>query len=244
MRSVHTWQPRKHPRTRRGQSADRTVGTVPSRDRSIHRARRRGVRTLQALGEELREARLSAGLRQADIARQLGASQSRISRIESAAAQDLRLLEAAEIASLLGFDLSARLFPAGPPLRDRAHVALLQRFRQRVSSEFRWRVEAPLPAAGDYRAVDVLLELGGERIGVEAEVRLRDLQAVVRRVQLKQRDGDFDRMILLVAASKSNRVAVDAAGELLQVVFPLAARQVLKSLRTGKLPATNGLVLL
>jgi hypothetical protein len=92
--------------------------------------------------------------------------------------------------------------------------------------------------------VDVLLELGGERIGVEAEVRLRDLQAVVRRVQLKQRDGDFDRMILLVAASKSNRVAVDAAGELLQVVFPLPARQVLKSLRTGKLPATNGLVLL
>ena len=51
-------------------------------------------------------------------------------------------------------------------------------------------------------------------IGVEAETRLRDLQALQRRLALKRRDGGVDRVILLVADTRSNRAILLGADSL------------------------------
>ncbi len=81
-------------------------------------------------------------------------------------------------------------------------------------------------------------------MGIEAEVRSRDIQAVVRKIELKQRDGGLDGMVLLVAATKTNRLAVRSADAALAEAFPFDTRQVLSALAVGDIPAANGLVLL
>lgn len=85
-----------------------------------------------------------------------------------------------------------RLYPVGPPIRDAAHVALLSRLRGLVAPAFRWRYEVALPISGDGRAFDAVLELGPLRIGVATESRLRDIQALRGREQLKRRDAGVD----------------------------------------------------
>jgi hypothetical protein len=81
------------------------------------------------------------------------------------------------------------------------------------------------------------------RIGVEAETVLDDVQAVERRLALKARDGEVDRVILLVADTKRNRRAVVAApaafGDL-----PLRTRAILAALRDGRDPGQSGIVIL
>ena len=69
---------------------------------------------------------------------------------------------------------------------------LLDRFRGRISPVFTWRTEMPIPIEGDLRAWDVALTAGRLSIGVDAETRLRDVQAVDRRIMLKLRDSGFD----------------------------------------------------
>ena len=71
-----------------------------------------------------------------------------------------------------------------------------------------WRTEVPLLIPGDLRAWDATIARTGFVIGVEAETRLRDLQAAARRTNLKQRDGELDHVILLVADTRANRLAL------------------------------------
>ena len=51
----------------------------------------------------------------------------------------------------------------------------------------------------------------GWSVAVEAETVLDDLQATERRLSLKVRDGGIERVILLVADTRRNRRALDAA---------------------------------
>ena len=67
----------------------------------------------------------------------------------------------------------------------------------------RWRTEVPLLIPGDLRAWDATIVGPGFGVGVEAETRLRDLQAAARRTNLKQRDGELDHVILLVADTRA-----------------------------------------
>jgi hypothetical protein len=171
-------------------------------------------------------------------------SQSRISRIEHANADSISILDVVQVATLLGLELSVRAFPGGSPLRDAAHVELVGRLRRRVSGDFAWQVEVPMPSPYDQRALDVVLRRGNMRIGVEAEVRLTDVQAVVRRVSLKQRDAGLDCMLLLIRASQWNRRAVAQAKLVMDAAFPLGPRRVLSDLGAGRVPTANGLILL
>jgi transcriptional regulator with XRE-family HTH domain len=217
---------------------------VSTRDGALDRGTRRGRRFLIEIGQELRERRLQLGLSQAEVADALGISRAQVSRIERAALPSLSLVTAARLASLLGLELVVRVFPGGPPLRDAGHSALLARFKGRVSASFRWRTEVPLPIPGDQRAFDGLLTKPGLRIAVEAEMRLRDLQALQRRVELKKRDGDVDRLILLVPDTRSNREAIRAAGEGFDTAFPAGTRRVMSALAAGRDPGSDGLVVL
>lgn len=100
-----------------------------------------------------------------------------------------------------------------------------------------------MPIDGDRRAWDLLLQ-GPVSIGVEAETRPRDLQAVERAIHLKQRDSGVDRVVLLVRGSKRNRQLVRELLPVLRAGFPLGTADVMRALHEGRDPGADGLAVL
>ena len=139
--------------------------------------------------------------------------------------------------------MGARAYPAGQPIRDAAHRALIDRFRARVAPTVAWRFEVPLPIAGDLRAWDAVLLIGTAQIAVEAETRPRDIQALQRRVALKRRDDPgIGAVVLLLADTRHNRELVRDHGDALQADLPLGSAALL-ALGEGRQPAGSGFVL-
>jgi transcriptional regulator with XRE-family HTH domain len=216
---------------------------VPNRERLLQLGTRRGERLTRELAEELREARLAGGLTQRDVGRLAGLSKSALSRIESGRGRGPTIVMAARIARVVGLDLSVRCFPAGGRLRDAAHVALVGRFLARVHPRIGRTVEAPIPMDRDQRAWDVLLTIDGVRIGVAAETRLRDLQALLRREQAKQRDGAVDQLLLVVADTRANRHALQEARVVLEAQEFAGTRVTMAKLERGVQPTQSGYAL-
>lgn len=206
-------------------------------------ASRHVVRLLHTIGDELSEARLSSGLTQTDVARRLGTTRRRLGRIESGRVSLVPLADLVMHAGLVGLRLHAKLYPAGPPLRDKAQLALLDRFQRRLAPVWHVRLEEPIPMPGDMRAWDMVLRHGNVVVGVEAITRLRDVQAQVRAARLKQKDAEITRLILLVAATHANRRALAAAGPL-SAAFPITTRDALAALGAGSDPGDDAVVLL
>lgn len=215
-----------------------------SRERAIDIGAARARDILARLMAEARAARLAAGLGQHDVAAALGISRSQYSRLERGLSPDISINRAARLFAVLGHELSVRTFPAGDPIRDVAHTALLERLRVLCHRSFRWRTEVPLPIPGDLRAWDATAVCPTCRIGVEAETRLRDIQALDRRLALKERDGDMDRLVLLVLDSRSNREVLRAHGNIFAVRFPVPGARAMELLGAGVDPGGNALVLL
>ncbi len=171
-------------------------------------------------------------------------SHAQWSRIERGALPELSFDQSSRAAAAVGLRLAVNLFPDGDPVRDAAQLALLERFRRRLPADARWDTEVPMPVPGDRRAWDAVVRLHGRRAGCEAESRLRDLQALDRRLQLKLRDGAVDVLLLVVADTAANRAVLAAHREVLRPLLPLDGRQVLGSLRAGELPDQSGLIVL
>jgi transcriptional regulator with XRE-family HTH domain len=214
------------------------------KERHTDRGAIRAQRLLIDLGRELREARMSHGLSQRAVGRAVGISASQVSRIERARVPGVSFGLLAKLLAVVGLELSARAYPAAGPLRDRAHLDLLARLRTRLSSSLEWRTEVPLPNPGDPRAWDVVIGGQGWRCAVEAETRPRDLQALERRLGLKQRDGGVERVLLLLASTRTNRHLLREQGEALKQRFPLSSHDALEALAAGKRPASDALILL
>jgi transcriptional regulator with XRE-family HTH domain len=217
---------------------------MPKRPAVVERGHLRGRETVALMQREFRTGRLDRGLSQADVADALGVDRSWVSRIERGLTGDLSIVTAAELLASVGLELSARAFPSGGPLRDAAHAALLGRFRECLHPGLKWATEVPLPIAGDLRAWDAMVGGRGWRCGIEAETRPRDVQALERRVALKQRDGDVDHVILLLLDGRSNRALLREHGDLLQERFPVPGKRALELLGAGRSPGGNALVLL
>ena len=158
----------------------------------------------------------------------------------------LSIIEASRIASVLGLDLGVRIYPRGDPLRDGASAVRLEALGARVAPPLRFRTEVPLPRMPDHpeqRAWDAEVRGAGLRTTFELEMRLRDAQAVDRRIALKRRDDPPDRFVLLIAATRHNRrVLADHPG-----LFPnlprLRPSTVFRALEAGRHPP-SGLILL
>lgn len=215
---------------------------MPTRDRHASRGRQRAARFYLDVGAEFRNARLASGLTQARVARVIGVSQMQVSRIERARCRvDLGVLSA--FAAVVGQDLSVRVFPAGPPIRDAGHVRLMGRLRG-ATPLIRWRAEVPLPIPGDQRAMDAVGECSDGRVAAELEMRLVDAQALVRRATLKAKEAGIERMLLVLPATKLNRSAVEGASPTLTASFPLGSREVLAAMRSGRMPPASGILFL
>jgi transcriptional regulator with XRE-family HTH domain len=193
---------------------------------------------------EFRAARIAANLSQADIGRAVGLSDSEISRIERDQVPTVAFVLITQLLAAVGLDLSARAYPVGGGVRDRAQLSLLARLHDRIGDAFTWRTEVPLAIPGDLRAWDAALFGAGLRIGIEAEARIRDVQAVDRRVMLKLRDAGWDRAILLLSDTRSNRMLLREFGANVRANYPVTQLVALRALRAGADPGGNCLIVL
>ncbi len=207
-------------------------------------AREAAARSRRRLGFEVRTARLAAGLSQRAAGTAAGMSHAQFGRIERAANRTLTVEQASRAAMAVGLRVVLRTYPDGDPARDAAQLALLERFRVRLPAAVRWETEAPMPIPGDRRAWDALAQLDDRRAGCEAETRLQDVQALERRLALKQRDGAVDVLILLVSDTASNRRVLHLHRETLRPLLPLDGRALLAALKRGQLPEENGILVL
>jgi transcriptional regulator with XRE-family HTH domain len=216
---------------------------VGTHDRPIDRANRLTTAILMDAGRELRLARIGAGLSQREVAAAGGVSHPTVSRLERGKAPAVTVLVLARVGGAVGLQLSARFFPGDDPIRDAGQTKLLHRLRRRVHPALRWRTEVPLPLPGDRRAWDAAIAGRGFTIGVEAETRIRDAQAVLRKTNLKQRDGGLDHVVLLVSDTRANREALRHAADQL-AAFTVTQRDALRALRSGVDPGGSALVIL
>ena len=216
---------------------------MATKERAIDRGRQRGRYVRTELGRERRECRLAAGLSLSAVGRAVGLHATNVGRIERAAVSGVSIQRMAELFAVVGHELGCRAYPAGPPLRDAAHVALIRRAKARIGGRWHWRAEAPVTAdPGDARAWDALLESPSARVGLEAETRLRDVQALQRRIEAKVRDGAVSCVVLVVADTRGNRAAVAAAGPILALTFPVLPIAAWAALRAGRDPGGNALL--
>ena len=192
---------------------------------------------------------MARGTSYADVARALGLSQTQVANILRSQSPDLSIVRAAQLLAVLGLKLSASTFPEGGTVRDAGQVELLARLRARISAALAWTVEVPVmeiavPGIVDHRAWDAGIDGAGVRCRVDAETHVGDLQAVERRVALKQRDGREPCVLLVLADTKHHRALLELAGDGLRSRFPVSQRSALGALKAGKSPGGNALVLL
>jgi transcriptional regulator with XRE-family HTH domain len=215
---------------------------MPAIERRMVRADERARLALQTLGRELRMARVNHGLSQDAVAASTAVAQAEVSRIERTGRPGVTLRTLARLAAAVGLELSVRLYPAGEPIRDKAHIAMLARFREAVGESWSWAAEVPLPIPGDKRAWDRVLRGNGVAIGVEAETRPTVLQEIQRRIALKKRDGHLDRVVLVLADTAWNRRLVRLND--LQTAFPTPGKIALRSLSEGRDPGGDAMILI
>ena len=220
--------------------------------------RERRLEVGRALGRDLRLAavrefkatRTASGLTKEEVARAAGVSGPQYGRIERGLSPELSLERIAVIAAVLGLEPSLRFYPKGDPIRDAGSAVLLERLRERCHPSLAWRTEVPLPIAGDRRAWDALIRgsgpspIGTWRVGVEAETRPNDVQALDRKLALKERDGEVDWLLLLLLDSRHNRSFLAAAGQVLRRRCPLDGRRALELLAAGAPLGARAVVLL
>ena len=199
---------------------------------------------LGVVGDELRRARRGAGLSQRVVGRASGLSHSTVSRIENATLPNASIAELARIGAVVGLQVSLRTYPGGDPLRDAGHLRLLARFRKHISAELSWQTEVPLPIEGDRRAWDAVIRGPTFRIGVEAETRVIDAQAIARKMSLKRRDGGVDSVVLVLAATATNRANAPALVSAFDGQSHVDARTILEALGRGANPGGSGIVIL
>jgi transcriptional regulator with XRE-family HTH domain len=211
----------------------------------------RGRRLVSLTGSEFKLARLNAALPQREVSSAVGLSRPQYGRIERGLSPEVSLARIAKIAAVLGLDASLKFYPASDPIRDGAHLELLERLRVRCHPSLTWRTEVPFPRSGDLRAWDAVIRGFASPPGhryvrgaVEAETRPVDVQALDRKLALKERDGGADWMILLLADTRHNRALLAGPGKVLRARFPLDGRRALELLGAGVDPGANSLILL
>ncbi len=206
-----------------------------SRPADVGRARSSQLATWY--GRELRVARVTTGLTQAQLARLAGVSQSETSKAERGAL-DVSLSVRCRLAAACGHELGWRLYPvATVRLRDSGQLGIAQAIASAAHPSWQVRLEVPV-ATGDLRAADLVLTGTEQVLHIEIERAVVDLQAQLRSAQLKRQElaKEGSRPIHLIMAvpdthSARRRLAPFAA--LIGRTLPLPSRRIWRSIRHG-----------
>jgi hypothetical protein len=215
---------------------------VGSREDPGDRGRRRGQRLLGDALADFHTARLERSISQRQIGTSIGRSDAWVGWTESGQNLGLSVVQLAQLLECVGLQLGMRAYPAGGALRDQAQLDLLARFKALIEPRWSWASEVPIPIAGDMRAWDAVIH-GTTTIAIEAETRIRDYQALDRRVMLKLRDSGLERVIILVPATRTNRGVLH---ELAQSTsnYPIPSSPALNALIAGRDPGGNAIIML
>jgi transcriptional regulator with XRE-family HTH domain len=220
---------------------------MSSRESRLLRGRPRGLSLQSKAVSELRDRRSVLGIAQSTMAKALGLSQSQLWRIESGTVE-MSVLRLAEMPSVLGLELSVSLYELGDPIRDAGQQAVGKRFDAIPSPAWVSVHEALLPNPGDRRSWDRLLRLTGAQprhlVGADIETRIRDIQALVRRTRLRERDGNVDAILLVLSDSSTNRHMVKELREALGPDYATPPRALLGALRAGSTLPGSGVILI
>lgn len=213
-------------------------------ERPADRGRRLARRSMARLADDFKLACVAGGLSQREVARAAGMSHSAVGRLQRGEAIGMSVEDAAALLALAGLDLRVSVVPGPTAHRDRAHAALLSRFKAIIHAEWDWRLEVPLPNSGDPRSWDAVMRGRAVRIAVEAETGPRDGQELQRRLALKRRDGGVDHVVLLLSDTRGNRAFLREYGPMLRVDFALPHRALAEALREGRDPGGSGILVL
>lgn len=217
---------------------------VANRQSILRESARAASWILRLIGQELRVARILAGMTQRDVADRVGRSPSHVSRVEHGLIRGLTFAQLYRHASVVGLKPFLNLYPSIARPLDRAQLSLFTRFRERIGRWWSVALEVPMPIAGDLRAADAVISRPGLRIVVEVITRLADFQAQVRSAHRKVRDLNADRLILVVAGTDTNRRALRDAGAAVDDAFPIGTKAALARLSRGEDPGGDAIVLL
>ena len=217
---------------------------MPAHEQRADRAHRYARRGLVALGEEFRETRLRRSMSLRELSATSDISPAELSRIERGVALHVAYETLALIGACLGLDVPIRAFPNGLGPRDAGQLALMARLRATVPASVRVRSEVTLGIPGDLRAWDAVLDGRGWSRPAELESRIRDIQALQRRIRIKCRDAGVSDVLLIVAGSRYNRHVNGGAADDLADMFPVRSREALAALRSGMPPNGSAIVVL
>lgn len=215
-----------------------------TRERPVDRGTLRGRRLRVAVGADIRAARLDHGLTLAHVGAAVGVSGSTQSRLERGVLEHVDLVLLARTCAVVGLDLSVKTYPGGSPIRDAAQLELVGDFRHFLHASIGWAAEVPLPGFGDQRAWDGLVSGSGWRYGVEAETAPNDGQATLRRLALKQRDGQVDGVLLIVRDTRRTREFLREITAVAGSTFPIPGARAVELLRVGVDPGGSAIIML
>ena len=211
-------------------------------------AARRADDLRRAIGRELTTIREDAGLSRAAVARAAGVRPSTVGRMEAG------LIEAdfatmARVASVLGSEVSVRLFPAGAPIRDRFQAPMLEALLAVAHRD--WERSIEVPVVGSVRGVvDCVLGHPVEPLllAIEVQSQLRRAEATLRRSSDKAEalprgqagqglaaargvsQVDVSRLLVL-RSTAANRAVVRDLARTFAAAYPARARDGLAALR-------------
>jgi transcriptional regulator with XRE-family HTH domain len=215
---------------------------MATRETKRERGRRRARWLISEALASLRKQRLLLGVSQQSVAKELGCAQSQVWRTESGDVA-VTVQRLAEMASVLGMELGLGVHLLGDPIRDKGQQALIQRFKAVLAPAWQVSHEALLSISGDGRAWDLLLRLARHSVGVECETRIRDIQAIARKIHGRERDDDADRILVVLSDSTTNRRLADQLREALGARYATSPRVILAALRAGQPLPGSGVVL-
>ena len=218
---------------------------MATRERPADIGARHAKRLLGDAWREIREARVAAGLSQATVGRAAGLSRAAFGRMERGEHARVPFEYVARAARVVGLEASLRLYPAGAPVRDASQLRLEADLTAVLGDGLSYRAEIPLPIAGDLRAWDGLISGPRAMAFAECEMRLGDVQALLRRLEAKLRDDPRSRILVLaVRDTRHNRAALAEHREVLRALLPLDSPAILRALRAGRVPPASGLLVL
>ena len=219
---------------------------MASKETRRQRGRRNGLELVARVLGELRNQRTTFDVSMDALASQLGCSKSTVSR--RLAGQDATtVVGLSELASALGMEVSVGLHPVGDPIRDAGQRGTGKRFDAILAPAWAVTDEVPFPMAGDQRAWDKFLRLRESippyLVGVDIEARIRDIQALVRRTRLRERDGGVDAILIVLSDSATNRRLVDELRHSLGGSYATLPRTIFRQLRSGETLSGSGMIL-
>jgi transcriptional regulator with XRE-family HTH domain len=200
-------------------------------------------------GQELRIARVTAGLSQAQLAKRAGVTQTVVSRAERGL-EEASIRVRCRLAAAAGHELGWRLYPvASVSLRDSGQLAIAQTICSRAHRSWIPSLEVPV-SSGDARAADLLLVGPSEIIHVEIERSLVDVQGQLRAAQLKRSviadqsryEGRPIRLVIAVPDTRTARLRLAPVADLLAQALPGDPRRIWGAVREGSALGCDGLL--